>query len=83
MNIQAALDPIKDLNTQAILGAFKDGKAHPNFLAHEYTCDGKQVPGNTAICNAYQKMKQVKGDKVITVDDQWVTGAQYFKPLAP
>jgi len=80
MNIQAALDPLKDLNTKAILGAIKDGKAHPNFLAHEYTCDGKQLPGNAAVCNAYQKMKQVKGGKIITVDDQWVTGAEYYTP---
>ena len=64
----------------AILGAIKDGKAHPNFLAHEYTCDGKQLPGNAAVCNAYQKMKQVKGGKIITVDDQWVTGAEYYTP---
>jgi branched-chain amino acid transport system substrate-binding protein len=80
MNIQAALNGIKDRNTESILGAIKDGKPHANFLAHEYQCDGKQLPGNTAVCNAYQKMKQVKGGKVITVDDQWVTGAEYYTP---
>jgi branched-chain amino acid transport system substrate-binding protein len=84
MNIQAALDPIKDLNTKAILGAFKDSKTHPNFLAHEYICDGKQVPGATAVCNGYQKMKQVKGGKITTVDDQWISGTEnYTPPPAP
>jgi branched-chain amino acid transport system substrate-binding protein len=80
MNVQAALDSVKTLDTKSVLAAIKNAKANPNFLAHEYTCDGKQLPGSTAVCNAYQKMKQVKGDKVITVDDQWVSGAENYKP---
>ena len=36
MNMQAALNGVKDLNTDAILAAFKDGKEHPNFMAHPY-----------------------------------------------
>jgi branched-chain amino acid transport system substrate-binding protein len=82
MNFQAALDSVKPLNTKSILGAFKDGKTHPNFLAHEYLCDGKQLAGNTAVCNTYQKIKQVKGGKVITVTDDWVTGAKLYTPPA-
>jgi branched-chain amino acid transport system substrate-binding protein len=80
MNIQAALNGVKTLDTKSILGAFKDGQSHPNFLAHDYTCNGKQLPGNTAICNAYQKIKQVKGGKVATVSD-WVTGANLYSPV--
>jgi branched-chain amino acid transport system substrate-binding protein len=79
MNIQAALDPVKELDTKTILATFKDGKSHPNFLAHDYICDGKQLPGNTAVCNAYQKIKQVKGGKVATVSD-WLTGANLYTP---
>jgi branched-chain amino acid transport system substrate-binding protein len=80
MNMQAALDGVKTLDTKSILAAFKDGKQHTNFLAHPYTCDGKQLAGNTAICNAYQKIKQVKGDKVVTASNDWVTGASLYKP---
>ncbi|HVI35317.1 MAG TPA: ABC transporter substrate-binding protein, partial [Gaiellales bacterium] len=82
MNIQAALDPVKTLDTKSILAAFKDGKEHPNFLAHPYLCDGKQLPGNTAICNAYQMIKQVKNGKVTTVTGKWVSGADLYKPAA-
>jgi branched-chain amino acid transport system substrate-binding protein len=82
MNIQAALDTVSPLNTKNILAAFKDGQSHPNFLAHPYTCDGKQLTGNTAICNTYQLMKQVKNGKVVTVDGKWLTGAEYYKPAA-
>jgi branched-chain amino acid transport system substrate-binding protein len=80
MNVQAALDGVSDLSTKNILAAFKDGQAHPNFLAHEYTCDGKQLAGNTAVCNAFQKIKQVKGGKVITVSSDWVSGADLYTP---
>jgi branched-chain amino acid transport system substrate-binding protein len=80
MNVQAQLDGISDLTSKSILAAFKDGQPHPNFLAHEYTCDGKQLAGNTAVCNTYQLIKQIKGGKVTTVDKNWVTGASLYKP---
>jgi branched-chain amino acid transport system substrate-binding protein len=80
MNVQAELDGVSDLTTKNILAAFKDGQSHQNFLAHEYTCDGKQLAGNAAVCNAYQLIKQIKGGKVTTVDENWVTGADLYKP---
>jgi branched-chain amino acid transport system substrate-binding protein len=80
MNVQAELDDVADLSTKNILAAFKDGQAHKSFLAHDYTCDGKQLAGNAAVCNTYQLIKQVKGGKVTTVDENWVTGADLYKP---
>jgi branched-chain amino acid transport system substrate-binding protein len=83
MNIQDTLSKIDgDLTTDAILKAFRTGSDHPNFLAHPYTCDGKQVPAQSAVCNGFQKIKQVKDGKVVTVTDDWVDGAQYYKPPA-
>ena len=77
VNVAKQLGPVgaSALNTSSILKAFKSASNAPNFLAHEYTCDGKQIPGATAVCNAYQLMKQVKGGKVTTVDGKWITGA--------
>lgn len=80
INVQAQLDGLKTVDSKSILAAFKDGQPHPNFLAHEYTCDGKQLAGNTAVCNTYQLIKQIKGGKVTTVDKNWVTGASLYKP---
>jgi branched-chain amino acid transport system substrate-binding protein len=84
MNLQATLSHLDEskLNTAGILGAFKSGSDHPNFLAHPYTCDGKQVPAQAAVCNSYQLIKQVKGSKITTASD-WVTGASNYKPPAP
>jgi branched-chain amino acid transport system substrate-binding protein len=80
MNVQERLNDVKDLTTDNILAAFKDGQAHPNFMAHEYTCDGKQLVANTAICNAYQRIKTVKDGKVVPATTEWVSGASNFQP---
>jgi len=80
MNMQAELNGVKTLDANSVLAKFKDGKSHPNFLAHDFVCDGKQVPGATSVCNGYQKMKQVKGAKVITVDNQWISGTKNYTP---
>jgi branched-chain amino acid transport system substrate-binding protein len=80
MNVQATLDGVSDLTEKNILAAFKDGQAHANFMAHPYTCDGRQLAGNTAICNTYQKIKQIKSGKITTVTQDWVTGASLYKP---
>jgi branched-chain amino acid transport system substrate-binding protein len=85
INVQAKLDklPADQLTKDGILKAFKDGSDNPNFLAHPYTCDGKQLAGNASVCNAFQKIKQVKGGKVVTASDDWVSGADNYKPVAP
>ena len=80
MNVQERLNDVKDLTTDNILAAFKDGAAHPNFMAHEYTCDGKQLAANTAICNAYQRIKTVKSGQVVPASSDWVSGASNYVP---
>jgi branched-chain amino acid transport system substrate-binding protein len=85
INVQKTLSalPADKLTKDAILPAFKTGGDHANFLAHPYTCDGKQVPGQSAVCNSYQKIKQIKDGNVVTVTSGWVTGAKYYKPAPP
>ena len=83
MNMQSSLNGVKDLNTDAILKAFKGSSEQPNFMAHPFLCNGKQVPGASSVCNAFQKMKQVKAGKVTTVDDQWISGSSLYRPTAP
>ena len=85
INVQAKLDslPADQLTKDGILKVFKDGSDNPNFLAHPYTCDGKQLAGNISVCNAFQKIKQVKGGKVVTASSDWVSGADNYKPVAP
>jgi branched-chain amino acid transport system substrate-binding protein len=81
MNAQAALAHFTSaqLKTAKILAAFHSGSGHANFMAHPYTCDGKQLPGATAVCNAYQQIRQVQGTKIVVADPNWVTAGPYYK----
>jgi branched-chain amino acid transport system substrate-binding protein len=82
MNIAEKLNekPKSVLQPSKILALFKEGSENPNWLAHPYTCDGKQVPGQAASCNGFMKIKQVQGEKIATVTKGWETGTQYYTP---
>jgi branched-chain amino acid transport system substrate-binding protein len=70
--------PESELQQSKILGLFNDGKEHPNWLAHPYTCGQKEVPTQTAVCNGYQKMTQVQSGEIVEVSKDWITGKQYI-----
>lgn len=84
MNVQAALKDFTtaDLTTKKILAAFTDGSDHHNFMAHDYTCDGKALAGAPAVCNAYQQIRQIKNGAPVAVGDDWVDSAGYYTPAA-
>jgi len=84
INVQAALKDFaaEDLTKDKILAAFTEGSDHPNFMAHEYTCDGKQLPGATAVCNAYQQIRQIKNGAPVAVNEEWVDAGEYYSPAA-
>ena len=81
INVQAALAKFTtaELTTPKILAAFRDGSNHPNFMAHSYTCDGKQLAGATSVCNIFQQIRQVEGTKITVADPNWVTAGSYYK----
>jgi branched-chain amino acid transport system substrate-binding protein len=73
MNIHYELDDMDDLSTAAILNMFRSGKHIDNFMANPYTCDGKQQPEATAICNSFQRIFQVTNGEPQSVDN-WFSG---------
>ena len=72
--------PASKLTSAGLLAAFKDGKAHPNFMAHPYLCDGKQVPSQSSSCDKWQLIKKVSGGKVVQVNGKFINGAAFYKP---
>jgi branched-chain amino acid transport system substrate-binding protein len=75
MNLHTTLDAIKGpLNESSILKAFETGSNHPNWLAHPYTCNHKQVPSQTALCNGYEWIVHVQNGRQVTLDHNWVNG---------
>ncbi len=80
INIQKSLSAVKGkLDTKTIEAAFTTGSNHPNFLAHAYTCDRKQVPAQAASCNGYMLIKQVNDGKISTISG-WVNAASLYTP---
>jgi branched-chain amino acid transport system substrate-binding protein len=80
IDVQAALAKFTaaDLTTDKILAAFKTGTETANFMGHPYLCDGKQLAGATSICNAYEQVRQVQGDKIVVASPDFVTAGTYY-----
>ena len=80
-DVQAALAKFTtaDLTTAKIMAAFKTGQSTPNFMGHPYLCDGKQLAGATAICNAYEQIRQVQGTSIVVASQAFVTPGTYYK----
>jgi branched-chain amino acid transport system substrate-binding protein len=82
MNVEAALGKFTpaELTTAKIMAAFKTGKSMPNFMGHDYLCDGKQLVGAAALCNAYEQIRQVKGNKIAVASPNFVSAGKFYTP---
>jgi branched-chain amino acid transport system substrate-binding protein len=82
MDVQSALGKFTtaDLTESKILAAFTSGSNHTNFMGHPYTCDGNQLPGATAVCNAYEQIRVVKNGAPTVAQKAFVTAGQYYAP---
>jgi len=80
MNLHEQLDEFadEDFTTEKILAAFREGSDKHNFLGHPYTCDGEQLDGASAICNAYQQIRQIEDGVQIQVSEDWVDPSPYY-----
>lgn len=72
--------PEDDMSTKAILAEARSGADKANFMAHPYTCDGKQVPTAPALCNGAQRVLQIKDGKPVDADKDWVNGSEFIRP---
>jgi branched-chain amino acid transport system substrate-binding protein len=82
IDVQAKLAKFStaDLTKDKILAAFRAGTDNANFMGHPYTCDGKQLAGATAVCNAYQQIRQIKGGVPTVAQKTFVTPGKYYVP---
>jgi branched-chain amino acid transport system substrate-binding protein len=81
MNLHTTLDKIKGkLTESSILGALRKPGNHPNWLAHPYDCATHLVPSQSAVCEPYQQIFEIKNGKVVTLSTAWVDGAKYYTP---
>jgi branched-chain amino acid transport system substrate-binding protein len=81
IDVQAALAKFAtaDLTTTKILAAFRTGVSTPNFMGHDYLCDGKQLAGAPAICNSFEQIRQVKGTSIVVASQAFVSPGSFYK----
>lgn len=63
----------------AINKALKATDGQKNFMSAPYTCDGKQLTGLRAICNANNRIVQWKDGKFVDLSGKWESGAEALK----
>ena len=74
----AAIDPAA-VTPATVTTALKATRDQPGYMAHAYTCDGKQVPLLKAVCNADVRILQYREGRFADVLDGWTNGADLVK----
>lgn len=75
MDLYAIMKKIPgEITPNAIMTALQATSDEPNFMAHPYTCNGSQVPGLPAICNANERILKVESGQLVDVTNSWVEG---------
>ncbi len=79
MNLYKLLDEADGLTPAAVTDRLKAAKGHANFMGHDYTCDRKQLPLLSSVCNPFVRILQYRGGRFDDVIGQWVSGAALLK----
>ncbi len=75
MNIAALMEKSTGaITSESMVAALAATKNTPNFMAHPYTCDRKQVPGLPAVCNAFSRIVQYKNGQIVDKLGKWING---------
>lgn len=74
MNLWSVINKMSgDITGSTILAALKATKDHPSFDGHPFTCDGKQMPGLTAMCSPQEVLIRLNGPGDFTeVSKGWI-----------
>jgi len=80
MNVHRLLGEVPgELTPAAVSAALGAARDHPGYMTHAYTCDGKQVPIMTAVCNPHVRILQYRDGRFVDVVGDWVDGADLVK----
>jgi branched-chain amino acid transport system substrate-binding protein len=81
MGLHALLtkQPPPDVTPAGVTAAVRATKDQPGYMAHAYTCDGKQVPLLKAVCNADVRILQYRSGQFADVLNTWTNGVGLVK----
>jgi branched-chain amino acid transport system substrate-binding protein len=72
----AALMADGAIDRAALANKLAATKDQPSALSHPYTCDGKQLPLLTSVCNSNVRLLQYKGGAFTDVVGDWINGGE-------
>ena len=78
MNAYRLLDDGAD-SPGSMTSKLRESTRRPGYMAHPYTCDRKQVPLLSALCNPHVRLLQYKGGRFADLTGSWVSGADLVK----
>ena len=79
MNLYQLLGEADEVTPAALTDRLKSTKGHANFMGHDYTCDRKQLPLLSSVCNPFVRILQYRDGRFDDVVGQWVSGADLIK----
>jgi branched-chain amino acid transport system substrate-binding protein len=80
MNVHRLLTEVGgEVTPASVSAALAEARDHPGYMTHAYTCDGKQVPIMTAVCNPHVRILQYRDGRFHDVVGDWVDGADLVK----
>ena len=81
MDLHALLtkQPGAEITPATVTAALKATKDQPGYMAHPYTCDGKQVRLLKAVCNADVRILQYREGTFADVLAGWTNGSDLVK----
>lgn len=71
-----------ELTPVALTTRLKAASHHQSFMAHSYTCNGRQVAILSSICDVHVRLVQYQAGRFTDVVGDWVTGGDLFDLVA-
>ena len=82
MNLYQLLREADDVTPAALTERLRGAKDHANFMSHDFTCDGKQLPLLSSVCNPFVRILQYRNGRFDDVVGQWVSGAELVRSFS-
>ena len=82
MNLFQLLREADAVTPAALRDRLDASKGHANFMGHDYTCDRKQLPLLTSVCNPFVRILQYRDGRFDDVVGQWVSGAELVRSFS-
>jgi len=77
MNLRSLLVELgNEPRAAALTERLDTAKDRPGFMSHPYTCDRRQVPFLTALCNPFVRIVRHERGRFVDAGGRWVNGAE-------